>query len=64
MFGREHLGLHTPWIEVKHVGDTVDTMRTRVYAMSYQGRVQHQAHAGFKLPRGQTLLTLHEHEDI
>jgi hypothetical protein len=61
--GRQHMQLGGSWIEVKHIGNSADTMKTRVYSMSYNGVVQHEAHTGFRTD-DTPLIDLHACEDI
>jgi hypothetical protein len=56
--GGKNLHQTRPWAEVKHIGDTADTMRTRVYSLSYKGVEQHVAHTGIDT-ENESLAELH-----
>src|SRR4029453_18895926 len=65
MVGRKNLGfsLHN-WIEIKHVGDTAETYKTRMYHLAWNGVTQHIARAGLQLEADETLERLHTQEGI
>jgi hypothetical protein len=46
ILGRRNMKLSETWIELKHVGDAADSMKTRVNCITYKGIVQHRATTG------------------
>src|SRR5262249_9198739 len=65
MVGRKNLGFDPhSWIEIKHVGDTAETYKTRMYHLAWHGVTQHIARAGLQLEADETLETLHIKEGI
>jgi hypothetical protein len=56
MIRRQNLGFNPhSWIEIKHVGDTAETYKTRMYHLGWHGVTQHIARAGLQLEADETL---------
>jgi hypothetical protein len=65
MVGRKNLGFDQhSWLEIKHVGDTAETYKTRMYHLAWHGVTQHIARVGLQLEADETLETLHTKEGI
>jgi hypothetical protein len=65
MVGRKNLGFNPhSWLEIKHIGDTAETYKTRMYHLTWEGVTQHIARAGLKLEADETLARLHTQEGI
>jgi hypothetical protein len=62
--GRRNMGLDPRWIEIKHVGDSALTLRTRTYVMWWKGIVQHKACTGVEVRDGDVIEQWHDDANI
>jgi hypothetical protein len=59
VYGRRNMRLAETWIELKHVGDTADSYKTRVNCITYKGIVQHRATTGINRENAYRLDSYH-----